>query len=80
MSVGSFHEAGRKGNQAPLLNEIYYHQAICYRKLGNLRRAAVILSTLQRMDPESAWGNLAGSRLGGTGLPGTPIRFGVWLP
>ncbi len=64
-------------DQADMLHEIYYHQAICYRKLGDVRHAEVILSALQRMDPYSPWGSLAGSWLGGSGLPGTPIEINM---
>jgi len=67
-------------DQADLLHEIYYHQAVCYRKLGDLRHAETILSALRHSDPDSPWGNLAGSWLGGTGLPGAPIRFEIQIP
>jgi hypothetical protein len=46
-----------------LLLEIYYHQAICYRKLGQLRRAAATLSSLWRGYPDSGWGKLAREQL-----------------
>ena len=48
------------------LVEIYYLQAICYRKLGDRRRAEGILAGLWRSYPDSSWGQLAHARLGGT--------------
>ena len=48
------------------LVEIHYLQAICYRKLGDLRRAEGILAGLWRSYPDSSWGQLAHARLGGT--------------
>lgn len=61
-------------DQAELLHEIYYHQAICYRKLGDMRRAEVILSALERHDSDSGWANLARDWLGGSGLPGASLK------
>lgn len=49
--------------------ELYYHQALCYRKLGDTRHAEVILSALQRAYPDTGWGRLATAWLNGSGLP-----------
>jgi tetratricopeptide (TPR) repeat protein len=46
-------------DKSDLLLEVYYHQAICLRKLGDTRRAAVVLTALWRTQPRSAWGQLA---------------------
>lgn len=42
-----------------LLLETYYHQAICHRKRGDRRSAAVVLSALWRANPDTSWGRLA---------------------
>ena len=42
-----------------LLLEVYYHQAICYRKLGQTRKASVTLTALWRGQPKNVWGRLA---------------------
>jgi hypothetical protein len=46
-------------DKTELLLEVFYHQALCYRQLGQSRRAAVTLSALWRGDPQSDWGQLA---------------------
>ena len=46
-----------------LLLELYYHQALCRRKLGRERAAAVTLAALWRSYPNTPWGRLAKSRL-----------------
>src|SRR5262249_48593582 len=47
-----------------LLLEIFYHQAICRRKLGRTRAGEVTLAGLWRAYPKTAWGRLAKLRLG----------------
>ncbi len=42
-----------------LLLEVYYHQAICYRKSGQTRKASVTLTALWRGQPKNVWGRLA---------------------
>src|SRR5262249_23384676 len=42
-----------------LLLELFYHQALCYRKLGQSDRAAVMYSALWRGHPQESWGQLA---------------------
>lgn len=42
-----------------LLLEAFYQEAICYRKLGQTHRAAVIYAALWRQHPENTWGQLA---------------------
>jgi hypothetical protein len=46
-------------DKSDLLREVYYHQAVCFRKLGATRRAAVVLTAIWRTQPGSAWGQLA---------------------
>jgi tetratricopeptide (TPR) repeat protein len=50
-----------------LLLELFYHRALCYRKLGRAREAAVALASLWRSYPGSFWGRLARSHLDGAG-------------
>jgi tetratricopeptide (TPR) repeat protein len=45
--------------KSDMLLETYYHQAICFRKQGRIRRAEVLLAALHRAYPDSAWGRLA---------------------
>jgi hypothetical protein len=42
-----------------LLLETLYHEALCYRKLGQAQRAAVLYAALWRGHPDSVWGESA---------------------
>jgi tetratricopeptide (TPR) repeat protein len=55
-----------------LLQEILYFEALCYRKLGQTHRAAVIYAALYRTDPYSDWGHLAQSWLAQPGTNTAP--------
>jgi hypothetical protein len=56
--------SGSAAMKRDLLLEIFYHQAVCRRKLGRTRAAEVTLAGLSRGYPETAWGRLARLRLG----------------
>ena len=62
--AGRLHRADAPWDtRAALLLELYYHEAICLRKLGRQREAAAVLTSLWRCFPDQAWGRLARARL-----------------
>ncbi|HZO87903.1 MAG TPA: tetratricopeptide repeat protein [Chthonomonadaceae bacterium] len=46
-------------DKTDLLLEAFYHEALCYRKLGQSRRASVTYAALWRGYPDSDWAKLA---------------------
>jgi tetratricopeptide (TPR) repeat protein len=50
-------------SKTDLLMEIFYHQAVCYRILGQRQHAAAIYAALQRTYSDTDWGKLAQHQL-----------------
>ena len=46
-------------DKTDLLLEIFYHEAICYRKLGQTQHSAITYAAIWRGYPQSPWGQLA---------------------
>jgi hypothetical protein len=51
------------GTKDDLLKEAYYHEGLCYLKLGQTRRAESVFSGLWNISPADPWCRLAKSRL-----------------